>query len=176
MAPCWVAIFSGLPGTGKTSLAEATGRCNRVPVFSVAWILGALAPLGLSDPVQRRAVAYGLLTMLIGRQLDLGQSAIVDGMCGQEAVRREWRALTQDRDALFLPIECVCGDRDLHRQRIEQREDPIPGWPDPGWKHVRAMHARYEPWTTDRLVLDSIEPFRDNYRAALRYIEAALSS
>ena len=39
-------VFSGLPGAGKSTLAEAAGRQLRVPVFAVDWLLGSLTPFG----------------------------------------------------------------------------------------------------------------------------------
>jgi adenylate kinase family enzyme len=36
-------MFSGLPGTGKSPLAQAAGRQLRFPVFAVDWLLGAYA-------------------------------------------------------------------------------------------------------------------------------------
>jgi hypothetical protein len=42
-------VFSGLPGTGKGTLAEAAGRQLRVPVFAVDWLLGSLTPFGGRD-------------------------------------------------------------------------------------------------------------------------------
>ena len=37
-------VFSGLPGTGKTTLAEAVGRVYRLPVFSVVQLKSSHAP------------------------------------------------------------------------------------------------------------------------------------
>ena len=164
-------VFSGLPGTGKTALAEFTGRTCRLPVFSVAWVIGALADSGLLDRANRGPVAYSVLTMLARRQLELGQSAVLDGMCGRESVRAEWRRLAGQHAAMFLPIECVCSDEQLHRRRIEARDERIPGWPDPGWEHVEEMRGRYEAWATPRLVIDAVNPLGDNQDAVLRYIE-----
>ena len=144
-------VFSGLPGTGKTALAEFTGRTCHMPVFSVAWVIGALSPFGLVDRGNRGPVAHSVLTMLAQRQLDLGQSAVLDGMCGQESVREEWRRLAERYGSRFLPIECICSDARLHRRRIEARDENIPGWPDPGWEHVQEMRGRYEAWSIPRL-------------------------
>jgi predicted kinase len=164
-------VFSGLPGTGKTTLAEAVGRTYRLPVFSVAWVIGALAPAAVLDRENRGPAAYAVLTMLARRQLELGQSAILDGMCGQESVREQWRRLAESDDAAFLAIECVCSDAELHRRRIEARDEQVPGWPDPGWEHVTQMKGRYQPWSRSRLVIDSVNPLAGNERTALRYVK-----
>jgi predicted kinase len=166
-------VFSGLPGTGKTALAEAIGRSLGVPVFAVAWILGALAPLGVLERSNRAPVAYALLTMLASRQLMLGQSAVLDGMAGARSVREGWHTLARQHGAEFVVIECICSDEALHRRRIEARSEYIPGWPDPGWDHVSEMRSRYEPWSGDRLVVDSVDSYARNLSAVEEYIAAA---
>ena len=35
-------VFSGLPGTGKSTIAEAVGRELGIPVFAKDWVEGAL--------------------------------------------------------------------------------------------------------------------------------------
>jgi predicted kinase len=81
-----VVVCSGLPGTGKSRLAEGIGRGLEISVFSVAWVLGALAPFGFLERSDRGEIAYALLTALVEHQLRLGQSAIVDGMVGSRHV------------------------------------------------------------------------------------------
>lgn len=39
-------VFAGLPGTGKSALAERLGRQTSMPVFAADWLLGALTPFG----------------------------------------------------------------------------------------------------------------------------------
>lgn len=39
-------VFSGLPGTGKSTPAEAAGRELRVPALAADWLLGSLTPFG----------------------------------------------------------------------------------------------------------------------------------
>jgi predicted kinase len=168
-APAVVIIFSGLPGTGKTRLAEGIARKLGIPVFSVAWLLGALASFGVLERPDRGAMAYALLINLVEHQLRLGQSAIVDGMMGSNRVRRRLRELAELHGAAFTVIECVCSDARLHRARIEARSDPVPGWPDPGWDHVVDVREHYEPWTDERLILDSVRPYEENLVVAERF-------
>lgn len=169
LQPSRIIVVSGLPGTGKTRLAESIGSQFQVPVFSVAWVLGALAQFGVLERPDRGPMAYEIIGALLEHQLRMRQSAIADGMVGSGEVRARWRQLADRHRAGFEVIECVCSDPVVHRTRIEARRDPIPGWPDPGWDHVEAMRERYEPWAEDRLVLDSLRSFERNLEAAMRF-------
>ena len=71
-------VFSGLPGTGKSTLAEAAGRQLRVPVLAADWLLGSLTPFGGYHLDELLGVGAELLTTLAFRQLELGQSAILE--------------------------------------------------------------------------------------------------
>jgi predicted kinase len=39
-----VIIFTGLPGTGKSTLAERVARAVRAPAFAGDWLMGGLNP------------------------------------------------------------------------------------------------------------------------------------
>jgi len=66
-----IIIFSGLPGTGKSMLAEAVGKTLGIPVFAKDWLEATLilSELIASDPNKPLGSAsYELLTMLAERQ------------------------------------------------------------------------------------------------------------
>jgi predicted kinase len=77
-----VIIFTGLPGTGKSTLAERVARIMKVPAFAGDWLMGGLKPahgaLRQLERAQYLDAWFGLLRILVTRQLMLGQSAIVD--------------------------------------------------------------------------------------------------
>jgi predicted kinase len=125
-----VVVFTGLPGTGKSTLAEEVGRRGGVPVFAGDWLMGALKPHGVLDGLTRPeflAMYYGLLETLVRRQLLLGQSAIVDCLV-DEATIAGWEQLAAEHGARLRVIECVCTDEVVHRRRLEGRQRGIPGW------------------------------------------------
>src|SRR5512138_3225043 len=106
-------IFSGLPGTGKSTLAETMGRDLGIPVFAKDWLEAALVRNGLNPIVQSdppRSVGYELLTVLAERQLMLGQSVILDSVAGSQTIRSTWCRLSEQYAADWRVIECVCSD------------------------------------------------------------------
>ena len=79
-----VVIFTGLPGTGKSTLAERVARTMGAPAFAGDWLMGALRPahaaIGKLEPAEYEAAWFGLLRTLVIRQSMLGQDAIVDDL------------------------------------------------------------------------------------------------
>lgn len=167
-------ITAGLPGTGKSRLAEALGRALGVPVFAKDSLEAALLRAGLaqitgaSDILGR--LGYDLLTELARRQLSLGQSVILDSVASTAAIRDEWRILAASYHATWRIVECVCSDEAIHRARLAGRQRNIPGWPELEWSQVERVRGYYAPWTEDRLILDAMDPFPRNLRAALKYL------
>jgi predicted kinase len=165
-----VIVFSGLPGTGKSTLADLTAKAINAPSIAGDWLLGALAPHGVLNNLGRKvqlAVYYDLMERLVWRQLMLGQSAVVDCVITDEVIGR-WRALADRFTADLLVVECVCSDQALHRQRLEGRTRGIPGWHEVDWDHVERMRVEFPQLTTQTQVLDAVRPVAENLRAVLR--------
>jgi predicted kinase len=168
-------MFSGLPGTGKSTLAEQLARTVRVPAFAGDWLMGGLKPahraLATLDRTEYGDAWFGLLRTLVTRQLMLGQSAIVDDVIG-EGQDVLWRETAAQFSARLRVIECICSDEAVHRARVEGRRRGIPGWHEIGWDHVERMRAEAPPLTMDRLTVDAMEPVENNFRRVLAYIAA----
>jgi predicted kinase len=168
-------VFTGLPGTGKSSVAEVLGREFRIPVFAKDWLEAELLLSGLKPDagnIQPGSIAYDLLTTLAGRQLALGQSAILDSVAGTESIRGTWRNLAAQYHAGWKVIECICSDEELHRQRLQSRRRGIPGWHELTWIDVEKVKGYYLPWyEEERLILDMARPLEENISKALAYLE-----
>jgi predicted kinase len=159
-----VVALTGLPGTGKSMLGERLARRTGAPAFAGDWLLGALAPLGVLDDLDRPTVLsvyYGLLSSLVTRQLILGQSAVVDCVL-DDATAARWRDDAERHGGRLLVVQCVCSDESVHRSRIEGRRRDIPGWHEVGWDHVERMRAEFRPVTAPDLTLDAVDPLDSN--------------
>jgi predicted kinase len=157
-----ILVFSGLPGTGKTTLAEYAARRLQAPVFSIDVLEAALRRSGIGADRGSHHAAYELLSTLAEGQLRLGQPACIDAVIGLESTREAWRALADQYDAALKCIECVCSDPKLHRERIESRQRGIPGWYELFWSDVQRSRASFQPWRRERLVLDAALPLKGN--------------
>ncbi len=168
-------VFTGLPGTGKSRIAEAVARELGIPIFAKDWLEATLIrcelrPAEGGPPLG--AAGYQLLTTLAERQLQLDQSAILDSVASTLSIRATWRALAQTYQAAWRVIECVCSDEAAHRNRMNVRQRGIPGWHELNWSDVERVKAYYAPWDEERLILDAVNPLANNIAAALRYLQA----
>ncbi|MHA6738033.1 hypothetical protein [Rhodococcus erythropolis] len=86
-----------------------------------------------------------------------------------EATRNAWSATAQHNSARLLSVEVICSDPDGHRRRAERRVVDIPDLVLPTWQEI--LDRDYEPWTTERLVLDTAIM---NSESAVRRITARM--
>jgi len=167
-------VFSGLPATGKSSVAEAVARESGIPLFAKDWLAATLKHLGIGYSESGSSIlgqaGYELLATLAQQQLRLGQSAILDSVLSWESTRHCWRKIAAGYGAEWYVIECICSDEVLHRMLLADRRYNIPGWQELVWAEVERVRAYYKPWNEERLILDAVNPFADNVQAALTYI------
>jgi predicted kinase len=163
-------VFAGLPGTGKSTLAEHAARRLACPLFTKDYLEATLRRNGIGPEQNSGWAAYDLLTTLAEQQLRLGQSAVLDSTATFARVRAAWRDVAARYGASLRVVECVCSDEQLHRARLAGRQRGIPGWYELSWAEVERVRGNYEPWTDERLVLDAVDPVEQNVAALDRYL------
>jgi predicted kinase len=167
-------VMTSLPGTGKSSIAEAVGRELGCPVFAKDWLEAALRRSDLAQISETAYLlgyaGYELLSTLAERQLRLGQSAILDSVASTQSIRTIWRTLATTYIAGWYVVECTCSDMALHREPLLCRERGIPDWPEVDWSEVERVQRYYAPWQEERLILDASCPMTTNIDRALRYV------
>ena len=163
-------VFSGLPGAGKSAVAEALATELGAPVYAKDWLEAPILKTKLVPRERLGAIGYDLLTALARRQLMFGQTVILDSVASTTSIRSTWQRLADEFGADRFVIECICSDERLHRERMVTRTRNIPDWPELEWADVERVRSYFEPWTEDRLVLDSVDALEHNVATAMHYV------
>jgi predicted kinase len=173
-APACLIVFSGLPGTGKSLLAQELGRRLHTPVLSVDPIESAILRAGLAPGFETGLAAYLVAEAIADSQLALGQGAIVDAVNAVEPAKEMWRRLATRHGVVLKVIECCCSDEALHRERLETRRRGLAeNFPEPTWEAVLRRSGELTPWSEPRLAVDAVAPCDANVRRALAWLEGA---
>ena len=162
-------VTCGLPGTGKSAVAERLSVALSAPVVSIDPIEAAMWRASIPREMTGIA-AYEVARAVADENLRCGISVIVDAVNPVEAARERWRALAREHGVVLRIIECVCSDARLHRRRIEQRARNIPGMGEIPWERVEERRREYEPWVDERLVLDTAQDIEDVTAVAIAYV------
>lgn len=143
-------IFSGLPGTGKTSLAQRLAGWTKAAYLRIDSIEQALRDL---CRVEVQGEGYRLSYRMAADNLRLGLSVVADSCNPIELTRNEWELVALETKASYIHIEVICSDRLEHRRRVETRQSNISGLKLPTWIDVESR--QYHHWTRDRIIIDT---------------------
>lgn len=146
--------MAGLPGSGKSSIAEALAQRLQIPIVSIDPIEAAMWRSGLS-PKDTGIAAYRVAQAVAAENLKQGLSIIVDAVNPVEDARQMWRDTAQANKANLTFIETVCSDEATHKSRIEARKRAIEGMAEVTWARVRDRAAEYQSWAVQPVRIDT---------------------
>ncbi len=147
-------VFSGLPGTGKTTIAKSLASRLQAVYLRIDTIEQAIRNAAvLAQDVGTSG--YRVANELALSNLRLGHTVIVDCVNPVSASRNAWRDTATSAGAALLDIEVICSDTEEHRRRIETRTCDIPGLTPPTWASVLAHD--YETWNTPPFYIDTAQ-------------------
>jgi predicted kinase len=163
-----VVLITGLPGSGKSTMAKVAGQALGAPVLGHDWAMSGLRPfpevqgaLDTMGPRGHRGVGWSLLWALARSQLRLGSSVVLDGVAREPEVEGT-RQVALEEGAGSLVVMTSCPDAGLHRSRVEGRQRRIPNWYELDWDHVERARSSWVPPGGLDLVLNADEPADDN--------------
>lgn len=157
-------VIGGLPATGKSTIAIALARRTASPYVRVDRIEQAIVAWSpLSHPLG--PVGYAVAHSLAQEQLQLGLDVIVECVNPLAVTRDGWLGTAGTAGAVLIEVEVICSDEAEHRRRVETRTTDVEGLAKPTWTAV--VEREYEPWTRERLVIDSATTSPENAAYAI---------
>ena len=143
-------IFSGLPGSGKTTLSrKLAGHLSAVHLRIDTIEQGLRDLCGMEVEGEGYRLAYKIAT----DNLLAGLDVIADSCNTLELTRREWVGVAILSGVEFINVEVRCSDAAEHRQRVESRASDIPNLKLPTWERVQ--NREYEDWSRERLIIET---------------------
>jgi predicted kinase len=143
-------ILSGLPGTGKTTLAQSLANHIEAVFLRVDTIEQGIRDL---CDFKVEGEGYRLSYRIAADNLRLGNSVVADSCNPIKLTRREWQEVAILNNSFYTKIEVVCSDIEEHKKRIKERECDIPGMALPSWKEVE--EREYDFWEGGRILIDT---------------------
>lgn len=145
-------IFSGLPGSGKSTIAQALAKQLSAFYLRIDTIEQAILKAEEGDR-EMGPTGYFVAYSLARENLLLGATVITDSVNPLALTRDAYREIALSARTGFLEIEIICSDKIEHRKRVESRVSEVEGLTLPAWKDVTDL--TYEPWNREHLTLDS---------------------
>jgi predicted kinase len=152
-------VVCGLPGVGKTTVAEdiaerVDGRLLRTDVIRKEII---------SDPdytAEESRMVYGELFERARQTVEEGQPAVLDGTFKDATDRDRAMELSESLDVGFRLVKVECAE-DVVRERIRSREDDAS---DADFEVHSMYRDRFEPISVDHLTVDNSDGIEETTR------------
>ncbi|MFA9431850.1 AAA family ATPase [Egicoccus sp. AB-alg2] len=151
-------VISGLPATGKTTLAAALARHARAVHLSVDTVEDAMLRCGLEHGWTTGVAAYEAVSAAARQNLSLGLTVVVDAVNDSEPARQVWRDAAASCGVELRFVLLVPPATSEHQRRLRVRQRGLDLLPEPSWRQVEARAAGYEPWPDAPLALLADEP------------------
>lgn len=160
-------IFSGLPGTGKSTLANRLARELCWPLLCIDDVVGEV-PENAGIPFWDSKVE--ILLRLTEVQLELGLNVIVDSVF-MNMDRNHAQELARKHNARFLPIYVYVSDDKVWEQRVTARYDEMHNKDVATWERIGHQRQRFRDWEPDTaLFIDSLDSVDRNYETILKFV------
>lgn len=153
-------VVSGLPGVGKTSIAEIVAARTRSVRLSIDAVEESILACGLPSGWQVGVAAYEAARAMAEQNLRLGHDVVVDAVNDSEPARQTWRTAASQTGAHLEFVYLVISDVQEHERRLSGRDRGLAYVGEPSWSDVQRRRIDYAAWS------DEVSEFDTAARAA----------
>lgn len=143
-------IFSGLPASGKSTLAKFLARELKAAYLRIDTIEQGLRDLCKIDV---QGEGYKLAYRIVKDNLKLNISVVADSCNPVNLTRDEWEDVARSSNSDFVNIEVICSDKAEHKNRADLRKPEITNLKLPTWENIEKRE--YHIWKKDRIIIDT---------------------
>jgi predicted kinase len=160
-------IFSGLPGTGKSTLADHLARELRWTLLRIDDVVG---PVPEKAGIDFWDSKVAILLHLTEVQLEVGLSVIVDSVF-MNMDRQHAQELARKYHARFRPVYVFLSDDGVWKQRVTARYGEMDNKEVATWERIQHQRERFRSWEPGTaLFIDSLDSFERNYETVLNFV------
>jgi predicted kinase len=161
-------VVSGLPASGKSTLAEGIARARRATLLSVDPIESAILAAGFPPSFETGLAAYLVAEACADATLAAGLDVVIDAVSSVEPAREQWRGLAARHGTRLRVLVCSV-DAAVADERLARRSRGL-RLPEPTAADRAARAAEWTPWPEPHLVLDGLHPAAENLDMALAWL------
>jgi len=160
-------IFSGLPGAGKSTLANKLAREMHWPLLCIDDVVVDTPENSGNEFWDSQIMS---LLNLVETQLELGLDVIVDSVF-MNMDRHHAQEMARKYNAHFLPIYVYISDDKVWEERVRTRFDHSNNPDVATWERIQRQRQGFREWEPDTaLFIDSLNPVAENFERVLNFV------
>jgi len=160
-------VISGLPGVGKTTIAELAAARTGSVHLSIDAVEESILACGLPPGWKVGVAAYEAVRAMAEQNLLLGHAVVIDAVNDSEEARRTWRTAALRTGARIEFVHLVVSDVQEHERRLRGRDRGLSHVGEPTWSDVQRRRDDYAAWSHDVTEFDSAAQTADEIADAI---------